>query len=66
MKATAVQAKQEVIETKACVECHRPLQAPWGRVDKGKNWVCSKNCDDLHRIGMTHNMATIKRLTGDG
>lgn len=42
----AHQAKAETVNTipaQQCVECHKTIHAPWGRVDGGK-WVCSSRC----------------------
>lgn len=63
MKANQVQAKPTEVEVQSCVSCGRQLKAPWGRVDGGKKWVCSKTCNDLHHYGVDHNVALIRRLT---
>ena len=46
----AHQVKAEVVNdvpAQECVECHKTIHAPWGRVSGGK-WVCSSKCGLAH------------------
>lgn len=45
MKATKVVPPPDPQETQPCATCGKPLTLPWGRVNHGKEWTCSKTCD---------------------
>lgn len=65
-KATSVKTELSDVATKPCCECGKTLQAPWGRVEGGKKWVCSSGCNKLYQYrqqGIDNNVATVHRLT---
>lgn len=53
MKATQVKTEPDEVAGQKCCECNKPLQAPWGRVDHGKKWVCSARCDQAYKLAAT-------------
>lgn len=48
MKAHQVTPEVNTIPEQDCCECGKHLKAPWARVEGGKKWVCSSNCELLY------------------
>ncbi len=61
MKATQVKQQVSEIVGQSCCECGKKLLAPWGRVNYGAEWTCSRTCYETY---MSNAAATHRSTVG--
>lgn len=61
MKAHQVTSEPTEVPQKPCTICGKKLLAPWGRVNYGAEWTCSRTCYETY---MSNAAATHRSTVG--